>query len=68
MLSRPSSRELYRLRWGVERRFANLASFDGAMGPLPRWARRLSRVRLWVEGKLLVNAIRIRRSLERVDE
>jgi hypothetical protein len=68
MLSRPSGRQLYAIRRDVERRFGNLVSFGGGLAPLPAWVRRLSRVRLWVEGKLFVNAIRIRRLLERVDE
>jgi hypothetical protein len=29
------------------------------MAPLPPWVRRLHRVRLWVQAKLLINALRI---------
>ncbi len=65
MLARESGRQLYRLRRDVERRFGNLVSFGAGLAPLPPWVRRLSRVRLWVEGKLLINAIRIRQLLER---
>jgi hypothetical protein len=65
MLARPSGQQLYALRRDVERRFGNLVAFGGGLSPLPAWVRRLSRVRLWVEGKLFVNAIRIRQLLER---
>lgn len=68
MLAREAGRQLYRLRRDVERRFGNLVSFGAGLGPLPPWVRRISRVRLWVEGKLFFNAIRIRQLLERCDE
>jgi hypothetical protein len=68
MLTRPMGRDLMRLRRIVERLLGNLVSFGAGLGPLPPWVRRLSRVRLWVEGKLFINAIRIRQLLERVDE
>jgi hypothetical protein len=66
MLSRDSGAQLLRLRGEVERHLGNLSSFGGGLSPLPAWVRRLSRVRLWVEGKLFINAIRIRLLLERV--
>jgi hypothetical protein len=66
MLARPFGQFLRRLRGAAERRFGNLVSFGGGLGPLPAWVRRLHRVRLWVEGKLLYNAIRIGLALERV--
>ena len=66
MLARASGTQLYKLRGDVERRLGNLVSFGGGLSPLPAWVRRLPRVRLWVEGKLFINAIRIRRLLERV--
>jgi hypothetical protein len=68
LLARPFGRDLMRLRRAVERRFGNLVSFGAGLGPLPPWVRRLWRVRLWVEGKLFINAIRIRQLLERLDE
>lgn len=52
-------REFHRQRTGIERRFGNLTSFSGGLAPLPSWVRRLSRVQLWVQAKLLINAIRI---------
>jgi hypothetical protein len=51
--------DLYRYRSSIERRFGNLGSFGGGLGPLPNWARRLGRVTLWVHCKLLINAARI---------
>jgi Transposase DDE domain len=51
-------RELYRLRTSVERRFGRLTSFGGGLAPLPNWVRTLPRVRLWVQVKLLIDAIR----------
>lgn len=66
MLTRPMGQELYRLRRDVERRLGNLVSFGGGLSPLPAWVRRLLRVRLWVEAKLFVNAVRIRLLLERL--
>lgn len=66
MLNRPGGRGLYHQRGKVERLLGNLSSFGGGLSPLPAWVRRIARVRLWVEGKLLFNALRIRRLHERV--
>jgi hypothetical protein len=52
---------LYAMRTGIERRFGNATAFAGGLGPLPAWVRRLSRVRIWVWAKLLINAARILR-------
>jgi hypothetical protein len=49
----------HRERTDIERRFGNWTSFGGGMAPLPSWVRRLTRVRLWVQAKLLINADRI---------
>ena len=43
----------------IETRFGNLVGFGGGLTHLPPWVRRLHRVRLWVHGKLLLNAVRI---------
>jgi hypothetical protein len=51
---------LYACRPAIERSFGRLTGFGGGLGPLPAWVRRLWRVRLWVQAKLLVNAARIR--------
>jgi hypothetical protein len=50
---------LYRWRNSIERAFGNAGSFDGGMGPLPNWVRRLGRVTRWVWCKLVINAARI---------
>lgn len=47
-------------RTEIERKFGNCTSFGGGLGPLPSWVRRLARVTLWVQAKLIINAHRIR--------
>ncbi len=49
---------LYRFRRQIERDFGNLVSFGGGLTCLPAWVRRFTRVRNWVQAKLLVNAAR----------
>lgn len=66
MLQRSFGRALLHLRDTVESYHGNWCSFGGGLSPLPSWVRRLHRVRLWVQGKLLINAMRIRTRLERV--
>jgi len=46
-------------RTQIERNFGNWTSFGGGLSPLPSWVRRLDRVRLWIQAKLLINAQRI---------
>lgn len=48
-------------RDSVERFFGNLSGFGGGLQGLPSWVRTLHRVRLWVLGKLIINAARQRR-------
>jgi Transposase DDE domain len=55
-------RVLYRMRPAIERSYGNATSFAGGLAPLPSWTRRLKRVRFWVWGKLLINAVRILRN------
>jgi hypothetical protein len=59
LLQRPFGKGLYKVRVRIEHCFAQLTTFVGGLGPLPFWVRRFSRVRLWVQAKLLINAIRI---------
>lgn len=54
-------RRLYRRRTGIERQFGHLTGFAGGLSPLPAWVRTIRRVRTWVWGKLLINAVRILR-------
>jgi Transposase DDE domain len=51
-------KSLYRFRRQIERDFGNLTSFGGGLTCLPPWARRFTRVRNWVQAKLLINAAR----------
>ena len=56
----------YRYRSSIERRFGNMGSFGGGLGPLPNWTRRLRRVTRWVHCKFLINAARILRKQQRM--
>lgn len=58
MTKRPFGKALLRFRVQIERCFGNLTSFAAGLGPLPSWVRRPHRVKLWVQAKLLINAIR----------
>jgi transposase len=60
LLNTPFGKALYRRRNDVERDFSGLVCFGGGLACLPSWVRHLHRVRLWVQGKLLVNAVRLR--------
>jgi Transposase DDE domain len=60
--------ELLRGRGAIERAFGNAASFAGGLGPLPAWVRRRGRVERWVWCKLAINAHRILRNRERMDQ
>jgi hypothetical protein len=51
-------KSLYRFRRQIERDFGNLVSFGGGLTCLPAWVRRFTRVRNWVQAKLLVNSAR----------
>ena len=53
----------HRLRTNIERKFGNCTSFAGGLAPLPAWVRRLPRVELWVQAKLLINAARAQAKL-----
>ena len=48
---------LIHYRGQIERDFAHLTSFAAGLSPLPSWVRRLYRVRLWIQAKLLINAV-----------
>ena len=57
LLATPFGKALYRRRIQIEHRFAQLTNFVGGLAPLPFWVRRFSRVRMWVQSKLLLNAV-----------
>jgi hypothetical protein len=60
---RPADRKrrelLYRQRSTIERFFAQLGNQCGGLGPLPNHVRRLRRVRLWVQAKLILYHVRM---------
>lgn len=50
---------LLRIRTHIERHFGSLGNFADGLGPLPNWVRRQHRVEAWVQGKLILNTLRI---------
>jgi hypothetical protein len=58
LMKQSFGKSLYRFRRQIERDFGNLVSFGGGLTCLPAWVRRFTRVRNWVQAKLLVNAAR----------
>lgn len=50
------ARTLFAERDDIERRFGRLTNHAAGLAPLPNWVRRLDRVRLWVQLKLLIHA------------
>jgi hypothetical protein len=56
---RSFGRQLSRERSDIERSFGGLTCFGGGLAPLPSWVRRMHRVRLWVQAKILINAARV---------
>jgi hypothetical protein len=59
LMKKPFGRALVCFRDQIERDFSGLTSFAAGLSPLPSWVRRLHRVRLWVQAKLLINAVRL---------
>jgi hypothetical protein len=60
--------DLLRERGSIERAFGNAGSFGGGLGPLPNWVRRHGRVARWVWCKRVINAARILRNRERLEQ
>lgn len=50
---------LLRFRDQIERRFGHLTCIGCGLGPLPAWVRRIHRVKLWIQTKLIINAAQI---------
>jgi hypothetical protein len=50
---------VYRERTEIERQFGHQVWTAGGLGPLPGWVRRLTRVRMWVGGKLILQHARL---------
>jgi IS5 family transposase len=57
----PFGPSLHAQRRQIEQSIGHMVSFGGGLQCLPAWVRRIWRVRGWVYGKLLINAVRIRR-------
>jgi hypothetical protein len=58
LMKKSFGKSVYRFRRQIERNFGNLTSFGGGLMCLPAWVRRFTRVRNWVQAKLLINAAR----------
>jgi hypothetical protein len=56
---RKQRQKLYRQRSTIERFFAQLGNQCGGLGPLPNFVRRLRRVSLWVQAKLILYHVRM---------
>jgi DDE family transposase len=56
-------KELYKMRGAIERFFGGLSNAGGSMTHLPAWVRTHRRVHLWVQAKLVLNAVRRRPQL-----
>jgi hypothetical protein len=54
---------LFAERERIEQNFAHLTNFGGGLAPLPNWVRRLHRVQLWVQAKILAYAAWIQNKL-----
>ena len=57
LLGNKFGQDLRRFRTTIERQFAWLTSHGAGLAPLPNWVRRLSRVRQWIQAKLLIHAV-----------
>lgn len=57
LLQNDFGQDLYQYRDDVERQFAWLTNHGGGLAPLPNWVRRISRVRCWVQAKLIIHTI-----------
>jgi hypothetical protein len=58
LLASPFGQAVYAARDDIERDFGHLTSFGGGLSGLPSWVRRLGRVGMWVEAKLIINGVR----------
>lgn len=56
LLDQQFGKMLYTCREEIERKFAWLTNHGGGLAPLPNWVRRLPRVRMWVQSKILIHA------------
>jgi len=57
-MAQASGQALLRGRTAIERSYGHLTSFAGGLAPLPAWVRRPHRVAVWVQAKLILDAVR----------
>jgi hypothetical protein len=57
LLQHDFGQSLYQHREVVERQFAWLTNHGAGLAPLPNWVRRIARVRLWVQAKLIIHTL-----------
>jgi len=55
----PFGKYLLHQRAGIDRFFGQWGNYGAGLKPLPHWVRRLWRVQLWVQGKIILNGIRL---------
>jgi len=58
LLTTAFGRALMKHRNAIERDFGSLTSVGGGLGPLPAWVRRFTRVRNWIQTKLIAAGLR----------
>lgn len=58
LLNTSFGRALFTQRNAIESRFGTLTSTGGGLGPLPAWVRRFTRVRNWVQAKIIAAGVR----------
>jgi len=56
---RPFGKHLLHQRAGIDRFFGQWGNYGAGLKPLPHWVRRLWRVRLWIQGKIILNSVRL---------
>ena len=59
LLDHAFGRCLLQQRFGIDRFFGQWGNFYAGLKPLPHWVRGLHRVRLWIQGKIIINAVRL---------
>jgi hypothetical protein len=57
LLQQKFGQDLYHCRDDIEREFGWLTNHASGLAPLPAWVRRPARVRLWMQGKLLLHTV-----------
>lgn len=55
----PFGKYLLHQRAGIDRFFGQWGNYGAGLKPLPHWVRRPWRVRLWIQGKIILNSVRL---------